>query len=48
MVQGAPLTHTWPWHTTRERKKIENKDLQQAVDLLTAELAAMKALEVRI
>eukprot|EP00955_Chlamydomonas_euryale_P016045 171329-Chlamydomonas_euryale.AAC.1 len=30
----------------RERKKLENRDLQQAVDMLTAELAAMKALEV--
>lgn len=31
----------------RERKKIENSELQNAVDLLTAELAAMKALEFR-
>jgi len=31
----------------RERKKLENRDLQQAVDMLTAELAAMKALEMR-
>lgn len=30
----------------RERKKNENQELQTAVELLTAELAAMKALEV--
>ncbi len=31
----------------RQRKKIENVELQHAVDLLTAEVAALKVLEVR-